>query len=83
MKPHALLLAAALAFPTMALAQTQSFSTKAGPVQITPVYHATARITAGGDTIYIDPAKPAKIDDTTKYLALRFAKGAMQGQKPL
>jgi len=66
MKSHALLLAAALAVPTAALAQTQSFSTKAGAVQITPIYHATARITAGGDTIYIDPAKPAKVESGPK-----------------
>lgn len=63
MKLHAaLFLAAAIAFPGMALAQVQSFSTKAGKVEITPVYHATAKITAGADTIYIDPAKPAKLD---------------------
>jgi L-ascorbate metabolism protein UlaG (beta-lactamase superfamily) len=63
MKRHAVLVfAAALAVPTMALAQTQSFPTSAGAVQITPIYHATAKITAGSDTIYIDPAKPAKIE---------------------
>src|SRR5437879_5716816 len=53
---------AALAFPTLALAQVQTFSTSAGKVEITPIYHATAKITAGGDTIYIDPAKPAKVE---------------------
>src|ERR1700733_8592962 len=42
--------------------QTQSFSTSAGPVKITPIYHAAARITAGNDVIVIDPAPPAKID---------------------
>jgi L-ascorbate metabolism protein UlaG (beta-lactamase superfamily) len=46
--------------------QTQSFSTSAGKVEITPIYHATARITAGGDTIYIDPAKPAKVEGGPK-----------------
>jgi L-ascorbate metabolism protein UlaG (beta-lactamase superfamily) len=56
----ALMFTAVLAAP--AFAQTQSFSTKAGAVQITPVHHATARITAGGDTIFIDPAKPAKVE---------------------
>ena len=55
-----------LAFPAMAVAQTQSFPTSAGAVQITPIYHATARITAGGDTIYIDPAKPAKVEGGPK-----------------
>ena len=63
MKLHAaLFVAAALTIPTLALAQVQSFSTSAGKVEITPIYHATAKITAGGDTIYIDPAKPAKVD---------------------
>ena len=63
----ALLFTAALALPALSLPawaadQTQSFSTSKGAVAITPIYHAAARITAGGDTIYIDPAKPAKID---------------------
>jgi len=62
MKLHALFFTAALIVPAAALAQTQSFSTSAGQVQITPIYHATAKITAGADTIYIDPAKPAKIE---------------------
>jgi L-ascorbate metabolism protein UlaG (beta-lactamase superfamily) len=39
----------------------QTFETHAGPVRITPIYHATAMIEAGGDRIYIDPAKPANI----------------------
>ena len=39
----------------------QIFQTSAGPVDITPIYHATAMIRAGGDTIYIDPAYPANI----------------------
>jgi L-ascorbate metabolism protein UlaG (beta-lactamase superfamily) len=63
MKLHAaLFVTAALAFPNLALAQVQSFSTSAGKVEITPIYHATAKVIAGGDTIYIDPAKPAKVD---------------------
>ena len=62
MKIHAaLLLTALLAAPNLALAQTQNFATSAGQVKITPIYHATARIEAGADTIYIDPAKPAKV----------------------
>jgi L-ascorbate metabolism protein UlaG (beta-lactamase superfamily) len=40
---------------------TQSFSTSAGPVKITPLFHASTRIEAGGKTIYLDPAKPAKL----------------------
>ena len=44
-----------------AAAQTQTFSTAAGDVKITPLFHASTLIQAGGKTIYIDPAKPAKL----------------------
>src|ERR1700689_3269110 len=44
-----------------AAAKTQTFSTSAGPVKITPLYHASTLIEAGGKTIYLDPAKPAKL----------------------
>src|SRR5277367_5158130 len=44
-----------------AAAQSQSFSTSAGPVKITPLYHASTLIEAGGKVIYLDPAKPAKL----------------------
>jgi L-ascorbate metabolism protein UlaG (beta-lactamase superfamily) len=37
----------------------QTFDTSAGPVKITPVYHASLEIEAGGKVIIIDPAKPA------------------------
>lgn len=37
----------------------QTFKTSAGPVKITPVYHAALEIEAGGKVIIIDPAKPA------------------------
>jgi L-ascorbate metabolism protein UlaG (beta-lactamase superfamily) len=37
----------------------QSFDTSAGPVKITPIYHASLVIEAGGKVIIIDPAKPA------------------------
>jgi L-ascorbate metabolism protein UlaG (beta-lactamase superfamily) len=37
----------------------QTFTTSAGPVKITPVYHASLAIEAGGKVIIIDPAKPA------------------------
>ncbi len=37
----------------------QTFATSAGPVKITPVYHASLEIEAGGKVIVIDPAKPA------------------------
>ncbi|HVZ28217.1 MAG TPA: MBL fold metallo-hydrolase, partial [Rhizomicrobium sp.] len=39
----------------------QTFPSSAGPVRITPIYHAAAMIEAGNDRIYIDPAKPANI----------------------
>jgi len=42
-------------------AETQVFPTSAGPVKITPLYHASTLIEAGGKTIYLDPAKPAKL----------------------
>jgi L-ascorbate metabolism protein UlaG (beta-lactamase superfamily) len=38
----------------------QTFPTPAGDVKITPLNHASALIEAGGTTIYLDPAKPAK-----------------------
>ncbi len=48
---------------TLAYSQTsvQTFSTSAGVVKITPLYHASTLIEAGGKTIYLDPAKPAKL----------------------
>lgn len=39
--------------------QTQTFATSAGEVKITPIYHASLLIEAGGKNIYVDPAKPA------------------------
>jgi len=49
-----------------ALAQTQTFSTSAGDVKITPLFHASTLIQAGGKTIYVDPVKPAKFDGLPK-----------------
>jgi L-ascorbate metabolism protein UlaG (beta-lactamase superfamily) len=37
----------------------QTFDTSAGPVKITPVFHASTVIEAGGKVIYLDPAKPS------------------------
>src|SRR6202790_5731002 len=55
--------AAILSFAAGAHAQmahpVQTFDTSAGPVKITPVYHASLEIEAGGKIIIIDPAKPA------------------------
>lgn len=49
-----------------AAASTQTFSTSAGSVKITPLYHASTLIEAGGKVIYLDPAKPAKLGDLPK-----------------
>ncbi|HEV2615709.1 MAG TPA: MBL fold metallo-hydrolase [Candidatus Acidoferrales bacterium] len=40
----------------------QTFETAAGSVKITPIYHASLMIEAGGKVIYLDPAKPANFD---------------------
>lgn len=49
----------------VAAAQTnrtpQVFETAAGSVTITPIAHAAVKIDAGGKTIYLDPAPPAKV----------------------
>jgi L-ascorbate metabolism protein UlaG (beta-lactamase superfamily) len=55
-----------LATFAFAAADTQTFSTSAGPVRITPLYHASTLIEAGGKVIYLDPAKPAKLDGLPK-----------------
>jgi len=54
------------ALAAVSSAQTQTFPTSAGPVKITPLYHASTLIEAGGKTIYVDPAKPAKLDGLPK-----------------
>jgi L-ascorbate metabolism protein UlaG (beta-lactamase superfamily) len=53
-----LAVAALVALAATAQAQVQTFDTKAGPVKITPIFHATVRIEAGGKVIYVDPCKP-------------------------
>src|ERR1700724_2559743 len=52
--------------PLASAAETQVFSTSAGPVKITPLYHASTLIEAGGKVIYLDPAKPAKFSGHPK-----------------
>ena len=56
---------ACAAFALAAHAEThgpaQTFDTSAGPVKITPIYHASTLIEAGGKVIYVDPAKPADV----------------------
>jgi L-ascorbate metabolism protein UlaG (beta-lactamase superfamily) len=63
------LLLASVIFATCvanAASSTQTFSTSAGPVKITPLYHASTLIEAGGKVIFLDPAKPAKLADLPK-----------------
>jgi L-ascorbate metabolism protein UlaG (beta-lactamase superfamily) len=52
--------------PLASAVDTQVFPTSAGPVKITPLYHASTLIEAGGKTIYLDPAKPAKLSGLPK-----------------
>ena len=56
----------ALQLAAHAATATQSFSTAAGPVQITPLNHASTRIEAGGKVIYLDPAKPVDFAKSAK-----------------
>lgn len=60
----ALLFVAALC--SQSNAQTQVFSTSMGDVKITPLFHASTLIEAGGKVIYLDPAKPSKFDGHPK-----------------
>ncbi len=58
-----------LLFPVLSFAYTDknaSFETSAGAVTFTPLYHASTLIQAGGKTIYLDPAKPAKLSGLPK-----------------
>lgn len=55
----AVLAASALSAHAEFLKQTQTFKTSAGDVNITPIYHASTMIEAGGKVIYVDPAKPS------------------------
>ncbi|HSY58713.1 MAG TPA: MBL fold metallo-hydrolase [Terriglobales bacterium] len=65
-----LLIAVVLCSASAANAQSsrpsQSFDTAAGPVNVTPLYHATMLIQAGGKNIYVDPAKPANFTGLPK-----------------
>src|SRR6266478_1556347 len=55
--------AAVALFAVSARAQTerpaQTFKSSAGPIKVTPVYHASLVIEAGGKVIVVDPPKPA------------------------
>jgi len=52
-----LLLVACLAMCAIAVyaRETDTFGTSAGPVRITPIYHASLMMEAAGKTIYVDP----------------------------
>jgi L-ascorbate metabolism protein UlaG (beta-lactamase superfamily) len=58
--------ALALASAPGAAGQAQTFDTAAGPVKITPIYHASMLIEAGHKAIFVDPAKPGKFTDLPK-----------------
>lgn len=45
---------------------TQTFHTSAGEIKVTPLYHASTLIEAGGKIVYVDPAKPAKLTGSPK-----------------
>jgi L-ascorbate metabolism protein UlaG (beta-lactamase superfamily) len=68
MKLLPILLFCVFALPQLSYsaAQPQVFPTAAGPVTITPLNHASTLIEAGGKTIYLDPAKPAKFSEDPK-----------------
>jgi L-ascorbate metabolism protein UlaG (beta-lactamase superfamily) len=67
MKLTLILICALFAMASFAgAAEPQTFPTSAGPVRITPLYHASTLIEAGGKTIYLDPAKPTKFDGLPK-----------------
>ncbi len=51
----------AMSLFAQAAASPQTFQTSSGAVKITPLYHASTMIEAGGKVIYLDPAKPAKL----------------------
>ena len=61
-----LLLAMTLNAQSETSTQTQTFSTSAGAVKITPLFHASTLIEAGGKVLYLDPAKPAKLEGLPK-----------------
>ncbi|MGA3087283.1 MAG: MBL fold metallo-hydrolase [Terriglobales bacterium] len=56
----------AMASLTHSATTPQKFSTSAGEVSITPLYHASTLIEAGGKIIYLDPAKPARLEGLPK-----------------
>ena len=57
----ALIVSTLFAIPDIAQSDRSStcFDTSAGAVKVTPLYHASMLIEAGGKNIYVDPAEPA------------------------
>lgn len=51
---------------TLAAAPPDTFATKAGPVTITPIYHASLTLAANGKLIYVDPSPAARFAHRTK-----------------
>ncbi len=51
----------AMSYSAYSAAAPQTFPTSAGEVKTTRLYHASTLIEAGEKTIYLDPAKPAKL----------------------
>src|SRR3981081_4911581 len=49
----------AVTAPAQVERPVQTFKSSAGPIKVTPVYHASLVIEAGGKVIVVDPAKPA------------------------
>jgi L-ascorbate metabolism protein UlaG (beta-lactamase superfamily) len=56
----------ALSVIAYAAGAPQTFQTSAGAVKITPLFHASTMIQAGGKIIYIDPANPYQFDGLPK-----------------
>jgi L-ascorbate metabolism protein UlaG (beta-lactamase superfamily) len=54
--------AVSLPAPASPARQAQTFQTSTGPVEITPIYHASVLIQAGGKNIYLDPVRPGNFD---------------------
>jgi L-ascorbate metabolism protein UlaG (beta-lactamase superfamily) len=57
---------AAMSYSAFSATAPQTFPTAAGDVKITPLYHASTLIEAGGKVIYLDPANPAKLGSLPK-----------------
>jgi hypothetical protein len=50
---------------------SQTFDTSAGAVKVTPLYHATMLIEAGGKNIYVDPSRTTITAPTSPFSKTR------------